>query len=925
MKQRNVHWLVLVLCLSVCSADAGIPGIGEEPGFAKTLTRDIRYIYGRYEIPVTNDGRFGWDPSYNVPGGGRWPRGTNEGYIFGAGIWVGAMVDSVKRVAVGYNPTNILTEFVPGALPNEPGYTDPTEVVYVSTDYPNASLPPWPRGLDAKGLPVTVSQMDTWSQCNDLDASRQFENGKPLGVLLTTETFSWSSSFRDVQDIAFIRYTVRNLSPEGKTWTNAYLGFAMDADIGDPTNDLTGCFKDLNIGFTYSGANLTSLEEKLGHPPGYVGIKYLEGPAMDPVTGSAKMTTFVKWASELNPNTDDMRYDLMASGIFDSVDTEPADKRMLISSGPFNLAYGDSVQFVVAIVFAWPEWYYNASLKGQLSRYADHLKLVAANAQYIFNNNYRFPQPPDLPKLTLFPDDRKIVVLWDHASERSVEQALSLPNSSNPLDFEGYRLWKSITGADGTWELLGHWDKVDVDDVGAAIGSNTGLSHAYIDKNLTNGKTYFYAVTAYDKGEYQPSHYGDPAFEVVPPLETGKIFGINLKAESPNVLPSNYSAPGLRDLKVVSVDGTRAEFGIVPTFQVRDSVRTKRFQVLFRNPRGIRTDLEESILGPDIFVVDAASGDTLSTSFNFPITEPPTTVNSDLFNGLTLAFTGPSLISNTIDSAYFTKPKSHVVFRAETDLSPNYLDPQSAVFRTAPLSFFFQPHTYLVQFGVSDEVNVFDVTNGEKLVFELRTLGRDYGVATYLRQVLSVNPATNDTTWAWANSPQGFKRRKYTPGNGYKIYVPGAFLFIEDVDGEIQAGDSLYIRLGGKSCLRSGDVVEFVTEGSTVTYQTDLSVVKVVPNPYLVRAGWDLDNDYQRIQFINLPTECTITIYTIAGDLVKTISHGDPYRSGFDKATRGTSYWNLQTENNQKVATGVYVYRVTSPYGDVVGRFAIVR
>ena len=170
------------------------------------------------------------------------------------------------------------------------------------------------------------------------------------------------------QDIAFIRYTVKNISPEGKSWTDAYLGFAMDADIGDPTNDLTGCFKDLNIGFTYSSANLTSLEKGLAHPPGYVGIKYLQGPAKDPVTGVAKMTTFVKWASELNPNTDDMRYDLMASGIYDSVDNEPADKRMLIASGPFNLAYGDSVQFVVAIVFAWPEWYSNPSIKGKRPR-----------------------------------------------------------------------------------------------------------------------------------------------------------------------------------------------------------------------------------------------------------------------------------------------------------------------------------------------------------------------------------------------------------------------------------------------------------------------------------------------------------------------------------------------------------------------------
>ena len=74
-----------------------------------------------------------------------------------------------------------------------------------------------------------------------------------------------------------------------------------------------------------------------------------------------------------------------------------------------------------------------------------------------------------------------------------------------------------------------------------------------------------------------------------------------------------------------------------------------------------------------------------------------------------------------------------------------------------------------------------------------------------------------------------------------------------------------------------------------------------------------------------MPTQCIIKIYTISGDLVKTVNHVQPYQTGFDKATRGTAYWNLLTENNQKAATGVYVFRVTSPYGETVGRFAVIR
>jgi hypothetical protein len=229
-----------------------------------------------------------------------------------------------------------------------------------------------------------------------------------------------------------------------------------------------------------------------------------------------------------------------------------------------------------------------------------------------------------------------------------------------------------------------------------------------------------------------------------------------------------------------------------------------------------------------------------------------------------------------------------------------------------------------VEFLAADGVNVYDVTTGEQLSFELRMLGRDYAVNNFERTVLTVSP-TGDTTWTWANEPPGYKRRRYSNANGYTIYVPGAFVGIEDLGREIQPGDSLYIVLAGAGAPRSSHTFEFSTRGSVVNYESDLSVIKVVPNPYLVRAAWDFDNDYQRLQFINLPTECTINIYTVAGDLVKTIQHGSTYGGGFEGQTRGTAYWNLQTENRQKIATGVYIYHVQSPYGETVGRFAVIR
>lgn len=97
----------------------------------------------------------------------------------------------------------------------------------------------------------------------------------------------------------------------------------------------------------------------------------------------------------------------------------------------------------------------------------------------------------------------------------------------------------------------------------------------------------------------------------------------------------------------------------------------------------------------------------------------------------------------------------------------------------------------------------------------------------------------------------------------------------------------------------------------------NLNKIIVVPNPYYDRA---VLNNYSaepnKIMFFNLPGQCTIRIFTVAGDLVKTIHH-----------TNGTSEepWNQVTESNQLVFTGVYIYHVQSKYGEKTGKFIIIR
>lgn len=102
--------------------------------------------------------------------------------------------------------------------------------------------------------------------------------------------------------------------------------------------------------------------------------------------------------------------------------------------------------------------------------------------------------------------------------------------------------------------------------------------------------------------------------------------------------------------------------------------------------------------------------------------------------------------------------------------------------------------------------------------------------------------------------------------------------------------------------------------------------VTVVPNPYMGQAGWDLkpnptDPTGTKIAFNHLPERSTVRIFTLAGDLVRTLGDGG---TG-DGQDGGTLYWDLITRNGQDIASGIYLYSVESPAGSKIGKFVVIR
>ena len=102
-----------------------------------------------------------------------------------------------------------------------------------------------------------------------------------------------------------------------------------------------------------------------------------------------------------------------------------------------------------------------------------------------------------------------------------------------------------------------------------------------------------------------------------------------------------------------------------------------------------------------------------------------------------------------------------------------------------------------------------------------------------------------------------------------------------------------------------------------------LSDIRIVPNPYNIRdpllVSYGLDEHNRKLWFYNLPGEVTIKLYTESGDLVKTIIHNPPNRVG-------SIDWDMLTDNQQAIASGLYIVVFEKPDGErAFQKFLVVK
>ncbi|MEO0129537.1 MAG: T9SS type A sorting domain-containing protein [candidate division WOR-3 bacterium] len=283
---------------------------------------DIRYnTIAQWEVAISNYGKFGQSKAGNT--GAFWPRNSGHNYIFGAGIWIGAIAPNGDTlVTIGYDPSGGVSEFTPG-IPYS-SYIDPRWKVYFSfdNDYPFTS----------------VSMEDGYAVFHDFDPTQHIPNDtRPIGSTVTLKTFVWPKDWAN--DILFFKYIIKN--DTNYTINNIYAGICMDYDIGDEVgpaaNDRGGIDLPRKLFFGWQEQPEPGWDSR-----GMIGFKLLS---------PYSLSCFKRLTLNFAPNIDWQRYMVMAgynfqNGNYEPFDTvwfPPDDQRILMSAGVWNLPPGDSI------------------------------------------------------------------------------------------------------------------------------------------------------------------------------------------------------------------------------------------------------------------------------------------------------------------------------------------------------------------------------------------------------------------------------------------------------------------------------------------------------------------------------------------------------------------------------------------------------
>ena len=105
-------------------------------------------------------------------------------------------------------------------------------------------------------------------------------------------------------------------------------------------------------------------------------------------------------------------------------------------------------------------------------------------------------------------------------------------------------------------------------------------------------------------------------------------------------------------------------------------------------------------------------------------------------------------------------------------------------------------------------------------------------------------------------------------------------------------------------------VYSFTTDGMAAERNnkemlvTELDDINIVPNPYYGLGDYDANQLENNVRIVNLPQTCTIKIFNISGQLIRSFSKS---------SDESYQQWDLKNEHNIPIASGIYIIYVDVP------------
>ena len=487
---------------------------------------------------------------------------------------------------------------------------------------------PLPAGPDHSEF---IGDQVLWFVGNDGDIAYKLNFGtEPMGVEIQTTMFGYDR-IDAIGDMLFIKQLVINKGDDDLLDT--YMGLWVDPDLGTYTDDFVGCNVELGMGYVWNDGPDSQYDNlDIGTPA--AGYDFFQGPKVpcddptDPVECPAQgakmfgtyfpgeknlqMSSFAFYINGDPTYTDpadevegyyylqgfrkdgsvyptDIAGDLYdqkfcfygdpnqehsTANPVDGNYVSSADRRFLMSVGPFTMAQGDSQEVVFGIFHA---------AGGDALSSVEYLKQVDALAQTAYDNDFNLPDPPTAPVVAHAAFSDEIVISWEGNSEDYNEESFFVDTNGDATNylFEGYNVYQVET-ADGSGERrrIATYDVINgveeiVDtifdtnyneyiSVTTQFGSDSGLArHHVVDKDALNGNTrlitnrnYYFAVTAYGYNEFgvpKTFESSPKFFSVRPEVPNTMMMGEN-SASPGDMILADYDGPANGKVEVILVD-----------------------------------------------------------------------------------------------------------------------------------------------------------------------------------------------------------------------------------------------------------------------------------------------------------------------------------------------------------------------------------